>query len=518
MQSPGNMLRAAVEGYAGARSYAPGDTLTVHCSAEVPVFDVEIARRGRVREVVWTAGGIEGHHREVPEDVAENGCRWPASFELSLPSDWRPGFYDVSFTWPGKGEGEVNLPAYFVLRSAPGSSHRKPILLLITNTTYNAYNDWNHSRSLYTGGSRVSFERPLAPGFLDRPDGLQLRAATAMGTYDPAFKKQRETIGAHGLSGWCYGSGFYQWERSFVEWAEEEGIELDYAVSSDLEFRPEVLRDRRLVLSVGHDEYWSWGMRDAMEAYIAGGGNAAFLTGNAVFWQIRFEDEGRAMVCHKYSAPDKDPLRGTDRQSGLWSDHVVGRPENHLTGVSFNRGGYVRAGYGVPRGPGGYLVLRPNHWVFGDTGVRYGDLIGAEHGVVGYEADGCELAYGDDGLPVPTHRDGTPEGFVVLATSPARLWADDDLPPTTTTVYGGLSDQAYTQWRVFDVDPRTTPRSEMEPRARSVAHGNAVMGVYTRGGTVFTTGCTDWAHGIAGRDSAVVKITRNVIERLGGGS
>lgn len=508
------MLRAAVEGYAGGRSYAPGETLTVHCSADVPSFDVEIARRGADREVVWTARGIEGHRREIPADVGERGCGWPASLELALPPDWRPGFYEVSFSWEGKDPDALDLPAFFVLRAAPGAS-RSPNLLLITDTTYNAYNDWNHSPSFYTGGVRVSFERPLPPGFLTRPPGLALRAATAMGTYDPAFSRQRATVDGQRLSGWCYGAGFYQWERAFIAWAEEEGVDLDFAVSSDLELRPEVLEGRRLVMSVGHDEYWSWGMRDAMEAYIAGGGNAMFLTGNAVFWQIRFEDDGRAMTAYKYAAPDADPLRGTDRQSGMWSDLAVGRPENHLTGVSFIRGGYVRAGHATPRGPGGYLVWRPDHWVFDGLDVRYGDLIGAEHGVVGYEADGCELTIGDDGLPTPTYRDGTPDGFEVLGTAPARLWADADIPPTNAGVYDGLSDLAYAQWRVSGVDPRVTPESELEPWVRALGHGNAVMGMYTRGGTVFTSGCTDWVHGIEGRDPIVAGITRNLIHRLG---
>ncbi|MEV0590322.1 N,N-dimethylformamidase beta subunit family domain-containing protein [Nonomuraea cavernae] len=517
MQSPGNMLRAAVEGYAGGRSYAPGETLTVHCTADVPSFDIEIARCGRTREVVWTAEGIEGHQREIPADVGARGCGWPSSFELVLPPDWRPGYYEVSFAWPGKDDRELNLPAFFVLRSSP-ERPRPPILLLLTDTTYNAYNDWNHSRSLYTGGSHVSFERPFAPGFLTRPPDLRLRAATAMGTFDPAFRTQRATVDAHRLSGWCYGAGFYQWERPFITWAEEEGIELDFAVSSDLEFRPEVLDGRQLVVSVGHDEYWSWAMRDSMEEFITGGGNVMFLTGNAVFWQVRFEDEGRVMVSYKYAAPREDPLRGTERQSGMWSDSVVGRPENQLTGVSFTHGGYVRAGHGVARGPGGYLVWRPDHWIFEGTDVRYGDLIGAEYGVIGYEADGCELTYGEDGLPVPTHRDGTPESFEILATSPARLWANEDLPPTNSGVDGDLSDLGYTQWRVFGVDPRVTPESEMEPRVRAIGHGNAVMGMYTRGGTVFTSGCTDWGHGIEGRDPIIVAITRNLMTRLGGAS
>ena len=40
------------------------------------------------------------------------------------------------------------------------------------------------------------------------------------------------------------------------------------------------------------------------------------------------------------------------------------------------------------------------------------------------------------------------------------------------------------------------------------------MGVYTRGGTVFTAGTTDWAHGLKG-DEKVVQITRNVLDQLG---
>jgi hypothetical protein len=44
--------------------------------------------------------------------------------------------------------------------------------------------------------------------------------------------------------------------------------------------------------------------------------------------------------------------------------------------------------------------------------------------------------------------------------------------------------------------------------------GNAVMGTYTRGGTVFTAGTTDWSHGLRGGDKAVERITRNVMDKL----
>ena len=41
---------------------------------------------------------------------------------------------------------------------------------------------------------------------------------------------------------------------------------LGYATNHDLEQHPDVLAGCRLLLSVGHDEYWTWGMRDTVDA------------------------------------------------------------------------------------------------------------------------------------------------------------------------------------------------------------------------------------------------------------
>ena len=105
---------------------------------------------------------------------------------------------------------------------------------------------------------------------------------------EPALRKaeavpDREALGyfgwaeEHGLSPWSGGAGWWTWERPFVAWAEREGFAIDVAVSQDLETHPEVLDGHRLLLSVGHDEYWSWGMRDTVEAFLARGGQRRVL-------------------------------------------------------------------------------------------------------------------------------------------------------------------------------------------------------------------------------------------------
>jgi hypothetical protein len=46
--------------------------------------------------------------------------------------------------------------------------------------------------------------------------------------------------------------------------------------------------------------------------------------------------------------------------------------------------------------------------------------------------------------------------------------------------------------------------------------GHAVFGTYTSpgGGTVVTSGCTEGAHGLTGRDPQVEQITANLLDRL----
>jgi hypothetical protein len=222
-------------------------------------------------------------------------------------------------------------------------------------------------------------------------------------------------------------------------------------------------------------------MRDNLEAFIARGGNVAFFSGNTCCWQVRSEDNGRALTCWKQNYLQDPVFPSGDHRflTSLWSHYRVQRPENQLTGVGFLWGGYHRSHGQFMDGSGAYTVHRPEHWIFAGTQLRQGDTIGGQHTVVGYECDGCELEW-REGLPFPTHRDGTPETFTVLATAPAR-WHPDDC-------------EWYEKWE----------------RGRT---GAACLGIYTRGGTVVTAGSTDWAHGLRG-DPIIERITANILDRL----
>ena len=439
-----------VEGYTSEVSYAPGELMQIHVSSSAPLFSIEISRLGCKREVVLQERDVSGSMFPVPEDASSQGCGWPVGWQFTIPEGWDSGYYEILFqvndqgdTFIQRGTRQAQSIAYFILRPSV-SSDCSSILLQLSTNTYAAYNNWGgYSLYAYHGrggvqGHRVSFNRP------DR--GL-----------------------------------FDRWELPFVSWAEKSGYKLDYCSNLDLERHPELLDGRALVLSVGHDEYWSAGMRDNLEDYVKCGGNVAFFSGNSVCWQVRNEDDGRALTCWKQRF-NQDPAYRENRTmlTTLWSHHLVKRPENQLTGVGFLNGGYHLSHGQHMDGSGAYTVHRPEHWVFTDTELQTGDEFGGEDTIVGYECDGCEMVW-QEGLPYATGNDGTPKNFQILATASARWHPEDS--------------EWYEAWQ---------PGHE----------GRAVMGLYQQGGTVFTAGTTDWSHGLAGKHLTVDTITKNILDKL----
>ena len=214
---------------------------------------------------------------------------------------------------------------------------------MLGTSTWHAYNDFA-GRNLYNGGTRSRSAGRWRPATCTSRRAHGRRVATTHPP-DPQLAAHVGYLRLNHLSEWGGSAGLAQLGAPFAVWAERNGYEIDVASSADLE-DPSLLSRYRLLLSIGHDEYWSGPMRDSVEAFIAGGGNVAFLSGNTAFWQIRYEDDGRTIVGYKGRFAD-DPCYRTDRHAEtttIWSDHELGRPENDMTGVSFSRGGYHRIG------------------------------------------------------------------------------------------------------------------------------------------------------------------------------
>ena len=409
--------------YTDRLSYAPGETIRFHVNCSVPRYALEIARDGAEREVVYEERSLAGQFFHTPEDCSVRGCDWPVAFELEVPKTWRSGGYLVTLQIETKSEAIYHHHVFFVRAAEPGRD--AAILLVAATGTWTAYNDWggsNHYDGI-TGPSRNQFspvlstQRPFSRGFCWLPKGaprIPLHKPPAPGAA-PRYPHM-EWAYANGFSKKYASAGWASYESHFVKWAERHGYGLEFATQHDLHFDPAILRDYKCVVFVGHNEYWSWEMRDAVDEYLDAGGRVAHFAANFL-WQIRLEDEGNTQVCYKYRAREEDPVRGTNLERRLttgWEAPEVGRPGADTFGLNASRGVYALWGGCTPRASGGFTVYRPEHWAFEDTDLYYGDLLGASPRVFGYEVDG--LAYTvRDGLPFPTHEDGAPDEIEILA-------------------------------------------------------------------------------------------------------
>jgi hypothetical protein len=135
---------------------------------------------------------------------------------------------------------------------------------------------------------------------------------------------------------------------------------------------------------MGHDEYWTPAMREAVERARASGTNLAFLGANTMYWRIRLD--GRLQTGYRSDAA-LDPLRGSrpDDATTQFRDASAPDPEQTLTGMMYEC-------YPVDAD---FVVASPSWWGFRGTAARAGDRY---PGLVGPEAD---RVYLNDRTPRP---------------------------------------------------------------------------------------------------------------------
>ena len=500
--------------YTDRLSYEPGETVRVHVSTTAPAFDVVIVRDTASPEIVLALNAIKGSLHETPADCSVRGCGWPVAFEFAIPADWRSAAYRLTTRAGGSAEHHH----LFIVRPTTEAARKaaKRLLLVAATATWTAYNDWggsNHYEGL-TGPKGdlyspvLSLDRPLARGFALLPPEAP---RVALVERPPAGAKPR-----YPHMEWAYRNGYskkyasYGWasyDRHFAHWVEREGYDVDVISQTDLHYWPTLIERYACLVFVGHDEYWSWEMRDAVDAYVERGGRVARFAGNFM-WQIRLEAEGRRQVCYKYRARADDPIRGSDRAhlvTDSWEAPEVGRPGALTFGLNATRGLYAGWGGCVPRGARGFPIYRPGHWAFAGTGLYYGDILGGESHVFGYEVDGLDYVV-RGGLAYPSGAEAVPESLEILALGLSTL-AEEGETVREGEVFIGLEDAAFAA--------RTLEGREDAEAIDRVKRGSGMIVSFRRGkGEVFHAGSCEWVAGLIRRDAAVMQVTRNVLNRF----
>ncbi len=366
-------MSGQVEGYANPLSVASGGKVELAISAN-PAGPVtwRIFRMGwyggKGGREVHAGGTISAETQAAPSFDPVTGlvrAGWPKTLDVDT-GGWLTGVYLV------KLENASGFGSYvpFIVRDDRRDAE---IALQLPTATWQAYNRWG-GESLYasshgmSGGKarKVSYDRPIHP-----------------------------ELG--------FGSGlFHAQERPAVAWLEANGYDVEYLTSADVGGeRNRLGSGHRIYVTVGHDEYNSLISIERIAAAADAGVNVAFLTGNTLYWQIRWEDGGRTQVCYKDKVSE-DPLVGVDDRHVATSFRAepVNRPENGFIGI-------MSEGRTVPDNVD-WVVAKADHWLYEGTGLKNGDRI---RGIVGFEWD----TFFDNGA--------APPGLVILADGPVNSFA-----------------------------------------------------------------------------------------------
>jgi hypothetical protein len=346
---PDDQRQGDIEGYADKVSIQPGDSVTLFVSTIAQTFHVEGFRMGWYNgagaRLIFRSGEIEGEHQKPPTVTTGTNmveADWKPSLQVKTDATWPPGVY--LFKLVGNG----NQQQYIVVTMRDDTSHATYVIQNSV-TTWQAYNLWG-GYDLYEGrnGRGSDFDHRARIVSFDRPYKIGDGSGDFLGS-----------------------------EYPLVALAESLGLDITYSTNVDVEERPELLLNHKAFLSLGHDEYWSTAMRDAVEAARDHGVNLAFLGANAVFRHIRLADapSGKDRRIIDYKSAAEDPITSKDKSEATvdWREPPVNRPESTLIGNLYECNP-VKADM---------VVANASNWLFLGTGLSNGDhlddVVGSEY-------------------------------------------------------------------------------------------------------------------------------------------
>jgi hypothetical protein len=355
---------ALIEGYCSKQSVKAGERLDIMVStAPERLYKIDIYRTGYYAGTgarkMKTIGPLRGKQQATPKKGVKNihECEWDVAASIDIPETWLSGVYIGKLRTLPESEHEPYWESYiiFIVRDS------RPVDLLFqcSDNTWQAYNRWPSDYSVYTHPKGI--EGPWAQVSFDRPYGRQ---------------SQFNAIVNDPLS---FGSGeFISFERPFSYFLEQHGYNVSYCSNSDM-ITPEQGLKAKAFLSVGHDEYWDIRQYRSVEVLKEKGVNLLFFSGNSICWVSPFTTSksgnpiGRIFRGGPYGAQnnwavDRDKLHGPFPERGPDEGLLMG-----VRNIEPINGG------------GDWVVAKPEHWIFENSGMKKGDSI---PGLIGWEFQG----------------------------------------------------------------------------------------------------------------------------------
>jgi hypothetical protein len=346
--------RGHIRGYVAEQSVRPGQTQRIYVDAPRSRWiRIEAYRMGwyggRGGRLVLSSRKLKPRRQHACPRDAQTGlveCHWRPSLSFEVPPGLTSGVYVVKLISNTGAAGDC----LFVVEAATEAEPSR-LLVQLSTATYEAYNSWGGD-SLYPGGEPV--------GVTGTTQGVEV-------SFDRPYKTR---TGAGQL---------FSRDLAAVQFVEREGYDASYTTGPSLDANPTQALGHKMLLDVGHSEYWSQRTADAFRRARDEGTNLAFLSSNTMVWRVRFE--GHRMVGYKEHAsldPNKTeptglmPLSGAPISGTAWQECVTPRVDPGSGRTTYHY---------YPWRPS--ASLQPD-WLFADTGLTPSSLV---RGIVGYEPD-----------------------------------------------------------------------------------------------------------------------------------
>ncbi|WP_242618229.1 DUF4082 domain-containing protein [Edaphobacter modestus] len=316
----------SIQGFATDISVNRGSTIYFKIDTPAPSYTIDIYRMGYY-------GGMGAHKvtsitpsATLPQ--TQPACRTDTTVGLMDCGNWA-----VSASWPVPATATSGVYfAHLIRRDTGGDSHivfivrndssNSPILFQTADETWQAYN-------YYGLGSVYSQDTPVWD-----LAGRSLKVSYNRPFYTRNFNQENVTF--------VFGAEF-----AMIQWLEQNGYDVTYFTGVDAARYGTLIKNHKVYMDAGHDEYWSGPHRANVQAARDAGVNLAFIGGNQMFWKTRLENSidgsntpNRTLVCYKetlaFAKIDPSPTwTGTWRDSSLSPPADGGLPENSLMGSLF---------------------------------------------------------------------------------------------------------------------------------------------------------------------------------------
>ncbi len=258
-----------------------------------------------------------------------------------------------------------------------------------------------------------------------------------------------------------------RFSMSFLDWINKTEFNNSINYISDIDLDDELtLSNTKLLIIIGHSEYWTLKARKLVDQFVNNGHNMLILSGNTMWWQVRYNSTNDQLICYKNEK--EDPITDNLLKTTNWNESCVNYPIFNSIGCDFTLGGY---GLNDDTGWDGFKICSNNSPLFLGTNLKKGDIIR----LPSFEYDGTHIkGFDKDGCPI-------------LDNSKLKFYKSE--------IIG------------FDIGFRTNPTCGTFFAFQKTSTS----------GKVINTATTDWCapNGIGGKDGDNIKIiTRNMINIL----